>query len=138
MNKSFVAVLGACALLFAGCGSVGQVEGASSTTASAVATTTTEVLTKYEKFAAQLRGYGIYPTDDQLPMLVPAANSNCDSLASMTVPDDQKFEKMTELSMQLAKMQGKTWLQERPASEAFLRASVEAYCPELTDLLPAA
>ncbi len=109
---------------------------AASTTTSAAATTTTKVLTKNEKFAVQLEVYGIYPTADQVALLIPAANGNCDALVSMTVPDDQKFDEMTELSMQLAKMQGKTWLQERAAAEAFLRASVEAYCPENLALLP--
>ncbi|MBP1054543.1 hypothetical protein J6397_30865 [Rhodococcus qingshengii] len=138
MNKTFVAILGAGALLLAGCGNDGKDEVAASTTTSAAVTTTTKVLTKDEKFAAQLKIYGIYPTADQIPLLIPAAIGNCDALVSMTVPDDQKFDKMTELSMQLAKMQGKTWLQERAAAEAFLRASVEAYCPENAALLPAA
>lgn len=135
MNKIFVVALGAGALLLAGCGSDGKAEVAASTAASAAATTT-EALTKDEKFSAQLNFYGIYPDDDQVPLLTPAANANCDALASMTVPDDQKFAQLTELSMELAAMQGKTWLQEQVAAEGFIRASVEAYCPENLDLLP--
>lgn len=133
---AFVAVLGAGALLLAGCGSDDKTDAAATTTTSAAATTTTKVLTKDEKFTAQLKIYGIFPTADQVPLLIPGAMGNCDTLVSMTVPDDQKFDKLADLAVSIAKMQGKTWLQEKPAAEAYIRASVEAYCPENMGLLP--
>lgn len=135
MNKTLVAVLGAGALLLAGCGSDDKADVAAPTT-TAAPITTTKVVTKGEKFATQLKAYGIFPSAEQLPLLIPAATGNCDSLVSMTLPDDQKFEKLTDLAIQIAKMQGTTWLEERAAAEAFIRASVEAYCPENADLLP--
>lgn len=136
MNKTLVAVLGAGALLLAGCGSDDKADVAAPTT-TATPITTTKVVTKGEKFATQLKAYGIFPTDEQLPTLIPAATSNCDTLVSMKVPDDQKFDKLTDLSVEIAKMQGTKWLQEREAAAVFIRASVEAYCPENEGLLPA-
>lgn len=135
MNKTLVAVLGAGALLLAGCGSDDKADVAAATTTPAPITTT-KVVTKGEKFATQLKAYGIFPTAEQLPLLIPAATGNCDSLVSMTIPNEQKFDKLTDIAVQLATMQGTTWMQERPAAEAFIRASVEAYCPENEGLLP--
>lgn len=103
MNKTFVAfvaVLGAGALLLAGCGSDDKTDAAATTTTSAAATTTTKVLTKDEKFTAQLKIYGIFPTADQVPLLIPGAMGNCDTLVSMTVPDDQKFDKLADLAVE--------------------------------------
>lgn len=137
MNKTLVAVLGAGALLLAGCGSDDKADVAAATTTTTAPITTTKVVTKGEKFATQLKAYGIFPTAEQLPLLIPAATGNCDSLVSMTIPNEQKFDKLTDIAVQLATMQGTTWMQERPAAEAFIRASVEAYCPENEGLLPA-
>ena len=134
--KKIIIGIAASGLLLAGCGSDGKAEVAASTTTSAAATTTTKALTKDEKFAVQLKVHGILPTADEVQLLIPGAKANCDAFVAMTAPADQKFENMTELTMEIAKAQGKTWLQDKAAAEGYLRASVEAYCPENLGLLP--
>ena len=42
---------------------------------------------------------GIFPTSSQVPLLTPLTRQNCGALASTTLPDGQKFDRMVELSM---------------------------------------
>lgn len=122
-------------LLLAACG------GGDTTTATPRATTEqtttathTPLPTRQDTFVAHLREGGIYPTPDQIPLLIPAAVGNCDALRSTTLPDSQKFDKMVELSRILGA--GKNVFDDQSTAEAFMEASIRAYCPEQVPLIP--
>lgn len=105
------------------------------TVSSTPAPTTTVKLTGDDLFVQELRLGGIYPQPSQVPLLTPAANGNCDALASTTLPDSQKFDKMVELSMIIGK--GKNIFENVSTAETFMTASIRAYCPRFENLIPA-
>ncbi|PND49817.1 MULTISPECIES: DUF732 domain-containing protein [Rhodococcus] len=90
--------------------------------------------TRQDAFVKHLRAGGIYPSKDQIPLLIPAAVGNCDALRSTTLPDYQKFDKMVELSRILGA--GKNVFDDQSTAEAFMAASIHAYCSDLVDLIP--
>jgi hypothetical protein len=100
-----------------------------------VAPTTTKKLTGDDLFVQKLRDGGIFPTASQVPLLTPLARQNCSALASTTLPDSQKFDKMVELSMILG--EGKNIFDNQVTAEAYMKASIAAYCPQYLALIPA-
>ncbi|QQZ19488.1 MULTISPECIES: DUF732 domain-containing protein [Rhodococcus] len=99
------------------------------------APTTTKKLTGDDLFVQELRNGGIFPTTSQVPLLTPLARQTCSALASTTLPDDQKFDKMVELSMILGA--GKNIFDNQVTAEAYMKASIAAYCPQYLALIPA-
>ena len=75
------------------CGSDDSAAPEATPTATA-APTTTKKLTGDDLFVQKLRDGGIFPTTSQVPLLTPLARQNCSALASTTLPDSQKFDKM--------------------------------------------
>lgn len=125
-------------LLLAACGG-GEanpvaVEPASASSPSPTTASYKPLPTRQDAFVEHLRAGGIYPTVDQMPLLIPAAVGNCDALRSTTLPDSQKFDKMVELSRILGA--GKNVFDDQSTAEAFMAASIHAYCSDLVDLIP--
>lgn len=80
-------------------------------------------------FSRRLATLGI-DTEGKDYLYIPAAHADCDALTQTTLPDDQKFSKIVELSMKLGKFAN------RRSAEDFMKASIEAYCPQFQRLVP--
>lgn len=117
------------------CGSDESAVPESTPTPVTAAPTTTKKLTGDDLFVQKLRDGGIFPTASQVPLLTPLARQNCSALASTTLPDSQKFDKMVELSMILG--EGKNIFDNQVTAEAYMKASIAAYCPQYLALIPA-
>ncbi|WP_370185143.1 DUF732 domain-containing protein [Rhodococcus wratislaviensis] len=117
------------------CGSDGSAAPASTPTTTTAAPTTTKKLTGDDLFVQKLRDGEIFPTAGQVPLLTPLARQNCSALASTTLPDIQKFDKMVELSMILGA--GKNIFDNQVTADAYMKASITAYCPQCLALIPA-
>lgn len=127
------AVVGVMSL--SGCGSDDSAAKEATPTTTTAAPTTTKKLTGDDLFVQKLRDGGIFPTASQVPLLTPLARKNCGALASTTLPDSQKFDKMVELSMILGA--GKNIFDNQVTAEAYMKASIAAYCPQYLALIPA-
>lgn len=137
MNKTLVAVLGAGALLLAGCGSDDEGLQPSAVTSTATASSTTvKILTSDEKFMLRLQANGLFPEPDKVQLLTPAASGYCDQVPMLNLPESQKFDQLVATSMDLGKIQGVDLFEDRPTTESFIRASIESYCPQLGGILP--
>ncbi|GAF47197.1 hypothetical protein RW1_038_01190 [Rhodococcus wratislaviensis NBRC 100605] len=117
------------------CGSDDSAAPGPTPTPATAAPTTTTTLTGDDLFVQKLRDGGIFPTANQVPLLTPLAWQNCSALASTTLPDSQKFDKMVELSMILG--EGKNIFDNQVTAEAYMKASIAAYCPQYLALIPA-
>ncbi len=101
----------------------------STTTTSAPTTSAAAPLTGDALFSRRLATLGI-DTEGKDYLYIPAAHADCDALTQTTLPDDQKFSKIVELSMKLGKFAN------RRSAEDFMKASIEAYCPTFQRLVP--
>ena len=106
------------------------------TSISTVTSISTSVKALYgdELFAQQLREGGINPSDAQIPSLTPAATTMCDLLDSSTLPPDQKYESFIGLMQTLGK--GKNIFDTEATTKVFMNASIRAYCPKHSGLIP--
>ncbi len=117
------------------CGSDESAAPESTPTPATAAPTTTKKLTGDDLFVQKLRDGGIFPTVSQVSLLTPLARQNCSALGNTTLPDSQKFDKMVELSMILG--EGKNIIDNQVTAEAYMKASIAAYCPQYLALIPA-
>ncbi|AII10377.1 DUF732 domain-containing protein [Rhodococcus opacus] len=134
--KYAVAVASALGVIsLSACGSDDTAAPKATPASATAAPTTTKKLTGDDLFVQELRDGGIFPTANQVPLLTPLARQNCSALASTTLPDNQKFDKMVELSMILG--EGKNIFDNQVTAEAYMKASIAAYCPQYLALIPA-
>ncbi|MCJ0899777.1 hypothetical protein MTX38_22125 [Rhodococcus sp. ARC_M13] len=138
MNKTLVAVLGAGALLLAGCGTDHEGLQPAVTNTSAAAPTSVKILTSDEKFVLRLQANGLFPAPDKVQLLTPAASGYCDQVPVLNVPESQKFDQLVTTSMDIGRIQGIDLFEDRATTERFVRASIESYCPQLGGILPRA
>lgn len=108
----------------------------STATSTTRAAATTTARTQSEIFMEELRAGGIFPTPDQLNLLYPSAIGNCDIITSSTLSTETKYAKLVELIRTLG--QGKNIFDAQSTSEAYMNASIRAFCPQYESLIPTA